>query len=133
MDIFRLVLGAALLTMGQRLFWLFHAGVGFVFGFDLAKQFIHGQPHNTALVIAFFAGAVGAILAFYFQKLAILAGGFIAGVLPFYRTAQGTQQRPWQLLPAAICCGRHRRYPHEVFIPLDAHRAILFYRIRSHH
>ncbi len=79
MDIFRLVLGAALLTMGRRLYWLFLGGVGFVFGFDLAKHFLHGQPHNTALVVAFFVGAVGAVLAFYFQKLAILVGGFVAG------------------------------------------------------
>ncbi|SPQ02103.1 conserved membrane hypothetical protein [Candidatus Sulfobium mesophilum] len=79
MDILRLILGAALLTMGQRLYWLFIGGIGFVLGFDLAKHFVHGQPHHTALVIAFFVGAVGAVLTFYFQKVAILAGGFIAG------------------------------------------------------
>ena len=79
MDIFGLVLGAALLTMGRRLYWLFLGGVGFVFGFDVAKQIVHGQPHTVILIIALCAGVAGALLAVFFQKIAILAGGFIAG------------------------------------------------------
>ncbi len=79
MDIFRLVLGAAILTMGRRLYWLFLGGVGFVFGFDLTKQIVHNQPQEVTLIIALCAGVAGALLAIFFQKVAILVGGFLAG------------------------------------------------------
>ncbi len=79
MDIFRLILGAAMLTMGRKLYWLFLGGVGFVFGYDMAKQMIHSQPQNVIFVIALCTGVAGALLAVLFQKIAILLGGFIAG------------------------------------------------------
>jgi hypothetical protein len=79
MDIFRLVLGTALLAMGRRLYWLFLGGIGFVFGYDIAKQIIHDQPQNVILVIALCAGVAGALLAVFFQKVAVLVGGFVAG------------------------------------------------------
>lgn len=79
MDIFRLVLGTAMLTMGRRLYWLFLGGIGFVFGFDLAKQIIHDQPQNVILVIALCVGVAGALFAVFFQKVALLVGGFFAG------------------------------------------------------
>jgi len=79
MDIFRLLLGLAVLTMGRRLYWLFLGGIGFVFGYDIAKQIIHGQPQTVIFVIALCAGAVGAMLAVIFQKFAVLLGGFLAG------------------------------------------------------
>lgn len=68
-----------MLTMGRRLYWLFLGGVGFVFGFDLAERLIHGQPHSVILVIALIAGVIGALLAVFLQKFAIMAGGFFAG------------------------------------------------------
>src|SRR5512135_1667949 len=79
MDIFRLVLGIAMLTMGRRLYWLFLGGIGFVFGYDIANQIIHGQPQTVIFVIALCTGAAGAILAVMFQKFAVLLGGFLAG------------------------------------------------------
>ena len=79
MDIFRLILGIAMLTMGRRLYWLFLGGIGFVFGYDIAKQIIHGQPQTVFFVIALCAGVVGALLAVIFQKFAVLLGGFLAG------------------------------------------------------
>jgi hypothetical protein len=68
-----------MLFMGRRLYWLFLGGVGFLFGFDLAKEIIHSQPQNVIFVIALAAGVAGAMLAVFFQKVAILVGGFIAG------------------------------------------------------
>ncbi|MGO9951027.1 MAG: hypothetical protein ACLPN1_02310 [Dissulfurispiraceae bacterium] len=79
MVLFRLFLGIALLVMGSRLFWLFLGGVGFVFAFDLAERMIHGEPHSVIFIIALFAGVLGAMVAVFLQKYAVLAGGFFAG------------------------------------------------------
>ncbi len=79
MALFRLFLGIALLVMGRRLFWLFLGGVGFVSGFDFAERMIHGQSHSVILIIALFAGALGAMVAIFLQKFAVVAGGFFAG------------------------------------------------------
>jgi len=79
MALFRLFLGAALLVMGGRLFWLFLGGVGFVLAFDFAERTVHSQPHGVILIIALFAGALGAMAAIFLQKFAVLAGGFLAG------------------------------------------------------
>jgi hypothetical protein len=77
--LFRLLVGIAILTMGRRLFWLFLGGTGFVLGFEVAERTFHGQPHSVLLVIALIAGVIGALLAVFLQKLAIVAGGFFAG------------------------------------------------------
>ena len=79
MVLFRFFLGIALLVMGGRLFWLFVGGVGFVTAFDFAQRTIHSQPHSVILIIALFAGAVGAMVAVFLQKIAVLGGGFFAG------------------------------------------------------
>jgi hypothetical protein len=79
MALFRLFLGIALLVIGHRLFWLFLGGVGFLFGFDFAQRTMHIQPQSVILIIALFAGAVGAMVAIVLQKFAIVAGGFFAG------------------------------------------------------
>ncbi len=79
MALFRLFLGVALLVMGRRLFWLFLGGVGFVFGFDFAERVIHDQPQSVILIIALFAGALGAMAAIFVQKFAVVVGGFLAG------------------------------------------------------
>lgn len=79
MVLLRLFLGISMLVMGGRLFWLFLGGVGFVFAFDFAERTIHSQPHSVILIIALFAGALGAMAAIFLQKFAVLAGGFFAG------------------------------------------------------
>ena len=68
-----------MLTTGRRLYWLFLGMLGFVFAFDLADRVIHGQPYDVKLVFAVAAGVLGAGLAIFLQKFAILAGGFLAG------------------------------------------------------
>ncbi len=75
----RFFLGTSLLIIGGRLFWLFLGGVGFVFAFDFAERTMHSQPHSVILIIALFAGALGAMAAIFLQKFAVLAGGFFAG------------------------------------------------------
>lgn len=75
----RFFLGTVMLTTGRRLYWLFLGMLGFVFAFDLADRVIHGQPYDVKLVFAVAAGVLGAGLAIFLQKFAILAGGFLAG------------------------------------------------------
>lgn len=79
MVLFRLALGITLLVLGGRLFWFFLGSVGFILAFDFAERMIHGLPHNAILVIALVAGMVGATVAVFVQKFAVLAGGFFAG------------------------------------------------------
>ena len=47
-----LVVGALLLTLGKRLFWLFVAGAGFLAGLQFAPRLLPGQPAKTSLTWA---------------------------------------------------------------------------------
>lgn len=75
----RLFLGIIMLVRGRRLYWLFLGAVGFVVAFDLADHVIRGQSPSVKLAFAVIVGVLGAALAITFQKIAVLAGGFIAG------------------------------------------------------
>jgi len=79
MDVIRLILGIVMLTMGSSLFWMFLGVVGFICGFALAEQLFRNQPHSITIIIAFVAGVAGGLLAVFLQRLAIVAGGFLAG------------------------------------------------------
>src|SRR5512140_2250949 len=68
-----------MLTAGSRLFWLFLGAVCFIAGFDIAEKVMQSQSNDTVLVVALLAGLVGALLAVFLQKIAILVGGFLAG------------------------------------------------------
>jgi hypothetical protein len=78
-DIFHIVLGLMLLGLGCRLFWFFVAGVGFVAGLQMAQLYLGLQPLWVIYAIAFLFGLVGALLAIFFQTMAIGLGGFAAG------------------------------------------------------
>jgi hypothetical protein len=79
MLVIRLVLGTIMLTMGSRLYWLFLGIVGFMLGFDMAGQAMAGRPHSVVLFAALLAGVAGAFVAVFLQRIAIVAGGFLAG------------------------------------------------------
>ena len=74
-----ILVGLVLLFAGRSLFWLFVACVGFASGYHYAQQI--GAIHSPILVLilSIAAGAVGAIIAIFFQKAAILIAGFAAG------------------------------------------------------
>lgn len=73
------VAGAALLVLGWRLFWLFVGVVGFAAGL-MAAQWVFGpQPFWMLWIAGLICGIIGAMLALFFQKLAIAIGGFAAG------------------------------------------------------
>jgi uncharacterized membrane protein YsdA (DUF1294 family) len=79
MSIFYFVAGVALLIMGRKLFWLFAAAIGFLFGMSIAQQLLPGQSQTIILLVALIIGGLGAVLAIMVQKIAISLAGFIAG------------------------------------------------------
>ncbi len=100
MIVIRLVLGTIMLTMGSRLYWLFLSIVGFMLGFDMAEQAMAGRPHSVMIVVAVLAGVAGAFLAVFLQRLAIVAGGFLAGGYLVFGLLEGFGMRsnPYQWL-----------------------------------
>lgn len=83
MDSLSLVLtvaaGLAALLFGRQLFWLFVGLVGFLVSFNLATQFLGGQPQWVILLIALVVGIAGALLAVFLQYIAVGIAGFLAG------------------------------------------------------
>jgi hypothetical protein len=75
----RILAGFFLLLLGRRLFWLFVAALGFLFGMDLGRELLLGQPYMVVFVIAVLLGFGGALLAYFVQEVAIVVGGFLAG------------------------------------------------------
>lgn len=73
------MIGIMLLALGRRLFWLFVGCVGFVAGLQMAQFYLSMQPAWVALAVALGFGLIGALLAVFFQTVAIGLGGFAAG------------------------------------------------------
>src|SRR5690349_11228256 len=74
-----LVVGALLLLVGRRLFWLLVGIAGFLFAWSLSYQYFHLREPGAQLLLAVVAGLVGVALAVFAQKLAIAFAGFVAG------------------------------------------------------
>lgn len=75
----RIIIGAALLTLRRKLFWLFVGGIGFIAGITLASRFMGQQSEQMVLLIGIVGGLVGAGLAVLLQKMAVAVSGFVAG------------------------------------------------------
>jgi hypothetical protein len=73
------IIGLFLVFVGRGLFWLFVACVGFASGYHYAQQIWAIHSPLTILIISIAAGGLGAIIAIFFQKAAILIAGFAAG------------------------------------------------------
>ena len=73
------IVGAAILLFGRKLFWLFVAALGFAVGIEIATYFMRDPPVWITLVVALGLGILGALLAIMLQKLAIGVAGFVAG------------------------------------------------------
>jgi hypothetical protein len=67
------------LLAGRRLFWLFVAVAGFVAGVEAVPYVLPHQTELFTLVVGLAFGLLGALLAFFLQKLAIAIAGFAAG------------------------------------------------------
>ncbi len=79
MDIINILAGAVFLLAGQKVFWLFIAGLGFLFGFEFSTVFFFGYEYWHKLVISVIFGLLGLVSALFLQSLAIILTGFIAG------------------------------------------------------
>ncbi len=73
------LIGLIILTSGRKLFWLFVGCIGFAVGFHYTPYLWNVQSHLFLMIIAIFMGIVGAVLAVFFQKIAIGLAGFAAG------------------------------------------------------
>jgi len=74
-----ILIGLILLSAGRKLFWLFVACVGFASGYHYAQQIWAVHSPVLLLILSIAAGALGAILAIFFQTAAIVIAGFAAG------------------------------------------------------
>ncbi|HVF72050.1 MAG TPA: DUF4203 domain-containing protein [Chthoniobacterales bacterium] len=77
--ILSVLIGAAILLFGRKLFWLFVAALGFAVGLEIAAYFMKEPPQWMMLLVAVGCGVVGALVALLLQKVAIAIAGFIAG------------------------------------------------------
>lgn len=73
------VLGVTLLFTGRKLYWLFVGIIGFVIGFTLSGVVFSTESEWALLAIGLVAGAIGILLAIFFQRIAVGAAGFVAG------------------------------------------------------
>ncbi len=74
-----LLVGAAMLFLGRKLFWLFVAAAGFVLGLVVAPGLFPRQPDWLVLAVAIIFGLLGAGLAVVIQKVAVTIAGFVLG------------------------------------------------------
>jgi hypothetical protein len=100
MSLVNIVGGALLLTLGRKIFWFFVAASGFYAGLELATRYLNVKPEWVALLIALAVGLLGALLAYFFQKLVIGAAGFLAGAFIASRLVSylGSQVKGWDWL-----------------------------------
>lgn len=75
----RIIAGGLLLVLGRKLFWFYVALLGFVAGLTVAGRLFHIQPEWVQIVIGIGFGVIGAVLAYFFQEIAIAVAGFLAG------------------------------------------------------
>ncbi len=73
------LLGAIILFLGRRIFWLCVAAIGFAAGVELAPHLFQEPKPLLQLTIALVLGFAGALLATFLQKIAIAVAGFVAG------------------------------------------------------
>jgi ammonia channel protein AmtB len=79
MALANIAVGALLLVLGRKLFWLFVAASGFVAGLLAATRLLNVEPEWAALLIGLAVGVVGAFAAVVIQRIAIGVAGFLAG------------------------------------------------------
>ncbi|MDA8139644.1 MAG: hypothetical protein M0036_13420 [Desulfobacteraceae bacterium] len=97
-------IGFLLLALGRKLFWFFVAAVGMAAGLALAQQQLLFQPYWVVLLAGLGAGIVGALLAIFFQQLAIVAAGLVAGagIAAHMMMMMGVAVVPWICLCGGI-------------------------------
>ena len=86
MALYNIVPGLFLLVFGLKLFWLFVAIAGFLFGVQFGDLVLLHQAHWIRFMLALCTGFLGALLAILAQRvafaLAIRPRQIVRGVLP---------------------------------------------------
>ena len=77
--VINILLGIIVLTLGRRLFWLFVGFIGFAVGFNFAASVWQLQSQLLLIGLATLTGIMGAVLAVFFQKIAVGLAGFAGG------------------------------------------------------
>ncbi len=75
------VLGAVLLLRGRQFFWLFVGIMGFTAGLQVAPVVAGDHAFAVVWLVGLIGGILGALLALFFQHVAIAIGGFMAGAM----------------------------------------------------
>jgi hypothetical protein len=75
----RALVGLLLLVLGRRLYWLFVAGIGFLYGLELAPRLLPGRSETVIVIIALALALVGALVAVAATKIVLGLIGFAAG------------------------------------------------------
>ena len=75
----RVLVGLLLLVLGRRLYWLFVAGVGFLYGLKLAPLLMPEQSETVIVIVALVLALVGALVAVVATKVVLGVIGFVAG------------------------------------------------------
>jgi hypothetical protein len=75
----RILAGGLLIAFGRKLFWLYVALLGFAAGLSMSSRLFHIQPEWQQLAIGIVFGIVGALLAYFFQEIAVAVAGFLGG------------------------------------------------------
>lgn len=78
LNVINLILGAALLLAGRKLFWLFVGAAGFITGMQLATRLWQGSD-LLVILIGLVIGIIFALLAIFLQALVIGIAGFLIG------------------------------------------------------
>jgi hypothetical protein len=99
----QLVVGAALLFLGRRLFWFFVGGVGFLVGAGLGAQWMTGASELAVLLFALAIGLIAAVVSIFLQRLMVAMAGFAAGGYLAHTTAVTLGQDP--AAPGAFLVG----------------------------
>ncbi|MBE0618483.1 MAG: DUF4203 domain-containing protein [Proteobacteria bacterium] len=92
----RILLGALVLLLGRRLFWLAVGIMGFLFGFDWVTYSLGDWPAWATWLAAIGLGSLCALGAIFLQRVSFGIGGFLAGayLLVWLMTRLGFQNGP---------------------------------------
>ncbi len=101
-QLLNILVGAALLLFGRRLYWLFVAAVGFVVGARLATESLGPDAGAWAVWIGLVVGLIGALLSLLLQRVIVGIAGFVAGGYLLCTATLGSGHESWAWLAFVI-------------------------------
>ncbi len=77
-SLFPIILGALLLFLGRKIFWLFAGAVAFIVALTFIPKYVQLQQPNL-FYVALAVGVVAATAGVFLQKIVLRGAGFLAG------------------------------------------------------